>query len=236
MRLGLSWTDAATVVVSTVGIYLAFLVLLRIVGQHAVAAMSSFDFAAAIAFGAVLGRTVLGYTPTLAAGLLGMVTLFVLQAGFGLVRRNRRLDRALNNLPLLFMVNGEVLPDRLRTAKMVEDELHQQMRLAGIHRYDDVAAVILERTGAISVPRRGETIAPELLSDVRGRELLQTNTSNPSGRPHHARSAKMAIEQPAPAQSGPRPSATRGCRKVTGSARGGKLSQIRDVIVEGCRG
>jgi hypothetical protein len=62
MRLGLSWTDAATVVVSTVGIYLAFLVLLRIVGQHAVAAMSSFDFAAAIAFGAVLGRTVLGYT------------------------------------------------------------------------------------------------------------------------------------------------------------------------------
>ena len=172
MRLGLSWTEAATVVVSTVGIYLGFLVLLRIVGQRAVAAMSSFDFAAAIAFGAVLGRTVLGYTPTLAAGLLGMVTLFALQAAFGVVRRNRRLDRALNNLPLLLMVNGAVLPDRLRKAKMVEDELRQKLRLAGIHRYDDVAAVILERTGAISVLRQGETIDPELIADVRGRELL----------------------------------------------------------------
>jgi uncharacterized membrane protein YcaP (DUF421 family) len=172
MRLGLSWTEAATVVVSTVGIYLGFLVLLRIVGQRAVAAMSSFDFAAAIAFGAVLGRTVLGYTPTLAAGLLGMVTLFALQAAFGVVRRNRRFDRALNNLPLLLMVNGVVLTDRLRTAKMVEDELRQKLRLAGIHRYDEVAAVILERTGAISVLRRGDTIAPDLLSDVRGRELL----------------------------------------------------------------
>ena len=170
--MGLSWIDAATVVVSTVGIYLAFLVLLRIAGQRAVAAMSSFDFAAAIAFGAVLGRTVLGYTPTLAAGLLGMVTLFALQAGFGVVRRSRSLDRALNNLPLLLMVNGEVLPEQLRRARMVEDELRQKLRLAGIHRYDDVAAVILERTGAISVLRRGETIAPELLGDVRGRELL----------------------------------------------------------------
>ncbi len=63
MRLGLSWTDAATVVVSTVGIYLGFLVLLRIVGQRALAAMSSFDFAAAIALGAVMGRAILGYTP-----------------------------------------------------------------------------------------------------------------------------------------------------------------------------
>jgi uncharacterized membrane protein YcaP (DUF421 family) len=179
MRLGLSWIDAATVVVSAVGIYLAFLVLLRIVGQRAVATMSSFDFAAAIAFGAVLGRTVLGYTPTLAAGLVGMVTLFALQAAFGVVRRNRRLDRALNNLPLLLMVNGAVLPDRLRKAKMVEDELRQKLRLAGIHRYEDVAAVILERTGAISILRRGQTIAPELLTDVRGRELLAEQHIDP---------------------------------------------------------
>ncbi len=57
MRLGLSWTEAATVVVSTVAMYLAFLILIRIVGQPALAAMSSFDFAAAIALGAVMGRT-----------------------------------------------------------------------------------------------------------------------------------------------------------------------------------
>lgn len=87
MRLGIGWADAAGVVISTVGVYLAFLILLRLVGQRALAAMSSFDFAAAIALGAVMGRAVLGYTPTLAAGLLGMTTLFALQVTFGLFRR-----------------------------------------------------------------------------------------------------------------------------------------------------
>ena len=125
MRLGLTWTQAATVIVSTIGVYIAFLILLRIFGQRALGAMSSFDFAAAIALGAVMGRTLLGATPTLIAGLIGMSTLFVLQAAFGLVRRSRRLDRALSNLPLLLMANGTVLHGNLRKAQIVEDELRQ---------------------------------------------------------------------------------------------------------------
>ena len=93
VRLGLSWTDAISVVLSAIGVYLAFLILIRIVGQRALAAMSSFDFAATIAVGAIMGRAVLGYTPTLGAGVLGMATLFALQSAFGRVRWNRRLDR-----------------------------------------------------------------------------------------------------------------------------------------------
>jgi uncharacterized membrane protein YcaP (DUF421 family) len=172
MQLGIGWADAATVVVATVGIYLAFLIMLRLVGQRVFAAVSTFDLAAAIALGAVMGRTVLGHTPTLTAGLLGMATLFALQVAFRLLRRSHRVDRALSSPPVLLMADGAVLHANLRLAKIVEDELRQRLRLAGIHRYDDVAAAILERTGAISVLRNGETIAPELLSDVRGSELL----------------------------------------------------------------
>jgi uncharacterized membrane protein YcaP (DUF421 family) len=177
MRLGLSWMDTATVVVSTVGVYVGFLVLIRVVGQRALANMSSFDFAAAVALGAVMGRAVLGYTPTLLAALIGMTTLFALQGLFGLMRRNRRVDHALTNLPLLLMVEGRVLHDHLRRAHIVEDELRQKLRLAGVHRYSDVAAVILERTGAVSILRRGETIAAELVGDVEGRELLTQRLS-----------------------------------------------------------
>lgn len=172
MRLGITWTDAATVVVSTIGIYLGFLVLIKLVGQRAVASMSSFDFAAAIALGAVMGRTVAGYTPTLAAGLLGMATLFALQLVFGLLRRSRRLDRALSTLPLLLMADGAVLHHNLRRAQIAEDELREKLRLAGIHRYADVAAVILERAGGISVLRQGERLAPQMLEDVRGAEAV----------------------------------------------------------------
>jgi len=170
--LGLSWTDAVSVVLSAIGVYLAFLILIRIVGQRALTAMSSFDFAATIAVGAIMGRAVLGYTPTLGAGVLGMATLFALQSAFGRVRWNHRLDRTLSTVPLLLVANGAVLPDNLRKVKITEGEVRQQLRLAGVHRYDDVAALILERTGAVSVLRRGETIAPDFIADVRGRDLL----------------------------------------------------------------
>ena len=172
MELGLTWEQAAAVVASTIGIYVSLLVLLRVFGQRTLSSMSSFDFAAAVALGAVTGRVILGYTPTLLAGVIGLTTLFALQSLSGVVRRHPRVDRLLSNLPLLLMANGEVVRDNLRRAHIVEDELRAKLRQAGVHRYDEVAAVILERTGGVTVLRQGETIAPELLSDVRGRELL----------------------------------------------------------------
>ncbi|MGI8723333.1 MAG: DUF421 domain-containing protein, partial [Geodermatophilaceae bacterium] len=129
-----------------------------------------------IALGAVVGRVVLEDTPTLLAGVIGLCTLFALQALFGLLRRSPRADAALTNLPLLLMANGELLTDNLRRAHLVENELKAKLRLAGIRRYDDVACVILERTGAVSVLPRGETISADLIADVRGSEVLGTDT------------------------------------------------------------
>lgn len=172
MGFGLTWPEAGAVVVSAIGIYLAFLVLIRLAGQRALASMSSFDFAAAVAFGAVVGRVVLGETPTLLAGVIGLATLFCLQALFSVIRRNARADALLSNLPLLLMADGAVLEDNLRAAHMVDGELRAKLRQAGVRRYEDVACVILERTGAVSVLHRGETISARLLADVRGREAL----------------------------------------------------------------
>ncbi len=140
MSLGLSWSEAASVVVSTIGIYLTFVTLLRLIGQRAVANMSSFDLTAATALGAVMGRVILGYTPTLLAGVIGLVTLFALQSLFGLVRRYPRADAAMTNLPLLLMANGQLLEHNLRRAHIIEDELKGKLRLAGIRRYEDVAS------------------------------------------------------------------------------------------------
>ncbi|MEP6464523.1 MAG: YetF domain-containing protein [Frankiaceae bacterium] len=180
LRLGVTWDQALSVVLSTIGIYLTFLLLLRLVGQRALANMSSFDFAAAIALGAVMGRVVLGYTPTLLAGVIGLGTLFALQGAVGLLRRNPRADALLSNRALLLMADGQLLQDNLRKAHIIENELRAKLRAAGIRRYDDVACVILERTGSISVLHRGETISPTLLADVRGRELLPASIADTS--------------------------------------------------------
>lgn len=173
--MGLSWLEGVAVVVSTVGIYLSLLVLLRVVGQRALASMSSFDFTAAVALGAIVGRVVLGATPTLGAGVLGLATLFGMQSLFGLLRRHPRLQATLNNPPILLMANGRVLHESMRRAHVVEDELREKLRLAGIRSYADVGCMVLERTGAVSVLRTGEPIAESLLADVHGASAVCWN-------------------------------------------------------------
>ena len=84
-----------------------------------------------------------------------------------------------SKVPLLLVANGAVLSDNLRKVKISEGEVRQQLRLAGVHRYDDVAALILERAGAVSVLRQGETIAPNFIADVRGRDLLASEHVRP---------------------------------------------------------
>jgi uncharacterized membrane protein YcaP (DUF421 family) len=165
--LGVSPTEALYVVLSAVGIYCAFLVLVRLLGQRTMANMSSFDFAAVLAMGAVAGRAILGHTPTLAAGAIGLGTLFALQAVAGQFRRSRLGAAALNNRPLVLMAGSDLLRHNLVRAHIVEEELHTRLRLAGIRNTSEVACVILEPTGAVSVLRRGEPIDPALLAGVR---------------------------------------------------------------------
>jgi hypothetical protein len=48
-QLAASWTVAAGVVMAAFGIYVTFVVLVRVVGQRSLASMSSFDFGCAVA-------------------------------------------------------------------------------------------------------------------------------------------------------------------------------------------
>ena len=169
---GLTWTDAIRVVLSAVGLYALVLVLIRVMGQRTMASLSSFDLAAAVALGAVVGRAILGYTPTLAAGALGLVTLLVLQAGTGQLRRYRRGAVAISNRAFVLMAGSEIVEANLRKTHVSETEITAKLRQSGIRSRMEVACVILESTGQISVLRAGVPIDPEFLENVRGAELI----------------------------------------------------------------
>lgn len=166
--LGATWQEVATVVVTTGGMYLALVLLVRIVGQRSLATMSSFDVGCVVALGAVVGRTVLLQTPTLLIGAVALISLFTMQAAFGLVRRNRKVDRWVNRSPVLLMDGSRLLDENLRRTHVAEDELRQRLRLAGVRRLDDIHCVVLERNGSVSIIRRGDHVDPWLVADVEG--------------------------------------------------------------------
>jgi len=170
--------EALAVVLGTAGMYLAMVIIIKVVGQRMLSSMSSFDVAAVIAFGSVLGRAALGEAPRLAAGILSLATLVLMQGIAGLVRAVRRGGRLIVSEPVLLMAGSSVIEENMRHCHVVLSELQSRLRQAGVRHRGEVAAVVFEPSGAISVLRRGDGIDARLLEGVRGadqvpRELLR---------------------------------------------------------------
>jgi uncharacterized membrane protein YcaP (DUF421 family) len=75
-ELGVTWPTAIAVVISTACMYLAFIALIRLVGQRSLAAMGSFDLALVVAVGSVVARAALLRDPSLLEGIIAITTLF----------------------------------------------------------------------------------------------------------------------------------------------------------------
>ncbi|GAA0616120.1 DUF421 domain-containing protein [Sporichthya brevicatena] len=167
MDYSLTWPEAAAVVLTAIGMYVALLVLIRLAGRRLVAALTVYDLALGLCLGSIVGRSILGHTPSLPAGVLGFVTLFLLHAGTRHLLGNPRVDRLLGGGPVLVMRDGQVLAEALRGAQLSEDDLRAALRRAGIGSYADVGVAIVERTGTISILRPGQATA-DVLTGVEG--------------------------------------------------------------------
>lgn len=170
--LGVTPLEGLAVVLGTAGMYVTMLIIIKLVGQRMLSSMSSFDMAAVIAFGSILGRAALGEAPTLAAGVLSLATLVVMQAVAGMVRAARRGGRLIVSEPVLLMAGSTVIEENMRHCHVVLAELQSRLRQSGIRHRGEVAAVVFEPSGVLSVLHRGEGIDPNLLEGVRGAHLV----------------------------------------------------------------
>ncbi|MDT0158717.1 DUF421 domain-containing protein [Microbacterium sp. ARD32] len=179
-HLGATPMDLIGVVLAAVGIYIAFLLLVRLFGPRSLHGMSTFDAILVIMFGSVAARVILGYTPTLASGVVGLATLFLLEAAFGQVRATARGTRLLNARPVLVLADGAPLSAAMKRMHLTETELNSALRRAGVRARTEVACAIFEPNGHLSIIRYGELIDPGLLHDVIGREHIPTALLRPA--------------------------------------------------------
>lgn len=165
------------VIASAIGIYVLFLLLVRLFGVRILSSFSSFDAVVIIMFGAVAGRVIIGHPPTLAAGAIGLTTLMAMEALFGAAQDLRGARRTLSAPPVVIFAHGAPLPEAMRSEHISTANLNAAIRSAGFTHPKDVQCVIREPTGTLSVLRAGQPIAPELLDGVEGAEFLLTGES-----------------------------------------------------------
>ena len=172
-EMGIEAHRIPVVILSAVGIYLAFLLLVRLFTPRVLAQVTIFDAVVLVMFGAVAGRVVIGHPPSLAAGVIGLATLMVMEAIFGGLRSTRGFRALLQGSPVLIVAHGEIVTAALRRTRLTSRDVHSLLRRAGVGSLAEAQAVIAEPTGDISVFRVGQPLDPAALQDVVGAELLK---------------------------------------------------------------
>lgn len=175
--IGIEWWRIPIVVLSAVVIYLVFYLLIHIFGPRILTGSTSFDAAVIIMLGAVAGRVVIGHPPTLAAGVIGLVTLVLMEVIFGalntaLSRSTRYPALGLNKRPVVVFAHGKKIEHYARRARVTDQDLAFAFRRSGIATRSQVQCAIMEPNGFISVIREGENIDPLLIKGVVGQEFV----------------------------------------------------------------
>ncbi len=161
------WITLVWVAGSVVAAYAAVIVYTRIAGLRSFAKLSAFDFAATIAIGSMMASMAVLDSVSILRGGLALGVLYLLQTLVALARRSSgRIERALDNRPLVLMHRGTLLEENMRRGRITAHELRSELRRAGICHRDQVRLVLLETTGDISV--LGDEPEPWLLEDVAG--------------------------------------------------------------------
>ena len=168
------WAPPSTliaIVLSACGIYVAVLVYTQLAGLRSFAKMSSFDFAMTVAIGSMVAAGTLNERPALVQTAVGLAAIYGLQYGLGLMRRKWvRVERLIDNEPLLLMMGNRMLKENMKEARVTEDDLWSKLREANVLQMSQIRAVVLETTGDISVlhgDADGPSLEPKLLTGVR---------------------------------------------------------------------
>ncbi len=152
-------------------VYLFLIALHRLIGKRTASQMNNFDWIVTVAMGAITGSTILSEGIALVEGLAAVTVLLFLQ--FCVTRASvqwRWFGEAVEARARLLYYSGEFLENSMKDERVTKREIRAAARGGGNRTMDDVAAVVLEADGTLSVlplPDGDDTpVRPALLIDV----------------------------------------------------------------------
>ena len=146
------WGAVLRVLLTAPLAYAATVAVLRLSGKRSVAKLSAFDLVVTVALGSSLSSIVLSSSVPLTEGLVGIATLLLLQwlVSFA-TSRSATVRSIVKSPPRVLAMGGELVEEALAREKLGPDEVHAAVRRHGKGALADVAAVVLESDGTLSV-------------------------------------------------------------------------------------
>lgn len=153
------------VAVKAVLIYATAVVGLRIAHRRTLAQWTAIDFAAAVAVGAIIGRTALASSQSYLMGAVALGTVLLAHAAITLGRGNRFLAKAVDHRVRVLVEHGRVRHRQLRICGLTEHDLLAQLRQSGVLDLSTVRYVLYEAKGNLTIVPDGSPADPPLLGE-----------------------------------------------------------------------
>lgn len=138
-------------------LYAFLLLVFRVSGRRTLAEATTFDFVLLLIIGEATQQGLLGEDFSMTNAFLAIVTLMLLDIGLQfLEQRVPWLTRFIEGLPVVLVENGKPFTDRLRRARVAEDDVLSKARASqGLERMDQIKYAVLEKDGSVSIIPKG---------------------------------------------------------------------------------
>jgi len=147
-----SWFGLLRVLVVGTIAYAALVLLLRVSGKRTLAKLNAFDLIVTVALGSTLATVLLSKSVALVEGLAAFSLLAGLQYLVAwLSVRSPRFSDLVKSEPTLLLHRGRFLEDAMRAQRVTRVEILAVLRSAGAAESGQIAAVVLETDGRLSV-------------------------------------------------------------------------------------
>ena len=143
---GLGWVAVKAVLIFAVAV-----VGLRLGERRTLAQLGAFDFAVAVAIGAIIGRTVTTSSASFATGAVALVTLLAVHRLVALARRHSRIARLIDHPPRVLVAQGEIQDRELARAGLTAADVYALLRQQGIDDLGQVGYVLYETRGVTTL-------------------------------------------------------------------------------------
>jgi len=127
---------------------------LRVGERRTLAQWTTIDFAAAVAIGAIVGRTALAKDQSYAVGAVALVTIVAVHRLASLLRFSPLFGKLQDHRIRVLVLNGELRRGQLRLCGLTDNDLYAELRLRGVFDLRELQYVLYETKGGLSLVRK----------------------------------------------------------------------------------
>lgn len=133
-------------------VYVFLMVAFRLTGKREVGQMSPLELVTLMMIPEIFSSALNKSDVSITLATVGVATLFLAVFLTGMLKfGSKTAEDVLEGKPAVLVHNGKYIETNMRHERITPDEIHAEMRIAGVNKLEEVKWAILENEGKISI-------------------------------------------------------------------------------------